>query len=64
MAKIDILVHRANGKKEKVSLDLIELEGNKYVGKYFHDGMSIDYGYALTSHKVEGATTTDFIMRA
>ena len=61
LAKIDILVHRASGKKEKVTLDLNELEGNKFTGKYFHDEMSIDYGYALTSHKMQGASIDDFV---
>jgi hypothetical protein len=61
LSKIDILVHRANGKKEKVRLDLNELYKNKYTGKYFHDGISIDYGYAITSHKVQGATIEDTI---
>jgi nucleoside-triphosphatase THEP1 len=61
LCKIDILVHRANGKKEKVRLDLNELYKNKYTGKYFHDGISIDYGYAITSHKVKGATIEDTI---
>ena len=60
---ISILVHRANGTKEKVLLDLAELANNKYVGKYFHDGISIDHGYAVTSHKVQGASIDDFVMR-
>ena len=63
LAKIDILVHRANGTKEKLLLDLAELANNKYVGKYFHDGISIDHGYAVTSHKVQGASIDDFVMR-
>ena len=63
LAKIDILVHRANGKKETVSLDLDDLAKNKYTGKYFHDGISIDHGYAVTSHKVQGASIDDFIVR-
>ncbi|HJK89011.1 MAG: MobA/MobL family protein (plasmid) [Candidatus Megaira endosymbiont of Mesostigma viride] len=63
LSKIDILVHRANGKKEKVRLDLNELYKNKYTGKYFHDGIAIDYGYAITSHKVQGATIEDTIPR-
>jgi hypothetical protein len=63
LSKIDILVHRANGKKEKVRLDLNELYKNRFTGKYFHDGISIDYGYAITSHKVQGATIEDNIPR-
>jgi len=63
LSKIDILVHRANGKKEKVRLDLNEVYQNRYTGKYFHDGISIDYGYAITSHKVQGATIEDTIPR-
>lgn len=63
LCKIDILVHRANGKKEKVRLDLNELYKNKYTGKYFHDGISLDYGYAITSHKIQGATIEDTIPR-
>lgn len=63
LSKIDILVHRANGKKEKVRLDLNEVYNNRFTGKYFHDGISIDYGYAITSHKVQGATIEDNIPR-
>jgi len=63
LSKIDILVHRANGKKEKVRLDLNEVYNNRFTGKYFHDGISIDYGYAITSHKVQGATIEDTIPR-
>ncbi|WPX99685.1 Ti-type conjugative transfer relaxase TraA (plasmid) [Candidatus Megaera polyxenophila] len=63
LSKIDILVHRANGKKEKVRLDLNELYQNRFTGKYFHDGISIDYGYAVTSHKIQGATIEDTIPR-
>ena len=44
-------------------MDLNELYKNKYTGKYFHDGISIDYGYAITSHKVQGATIEDNIPR-
>jgi Ti-type conjugative transfer relaxase TraA len=63
LSKIDILVHRANGKKEKVRLDLNEVYQNRFTGKYFHDGISIDYGYAVTSHKIQGATIEDTIPR-
>jgi Ti-type conjugative transfer relaxase TraA len=63
LSKIDILVHRANGKKEKVRLDLNEVYNNRFTGKYFHDGISIDYGYAVTSHKIQGATIEDTIPR-
>lgn len=63
LCKIDILVHRANGKKEKVRLDLNEVYNNRFTGKYFHDGISIDYGYAITSHKIQGATIEDNIPR-
>jgi nucleoside-triphosphatase THEP1 len=63
LAKIDILAHKASGKKEKLSLDLSELANNKFTGRYFHDGISIDYGYAITSHKVEGASIIGFCMR-
>ena len=62
LAKIDILVHKANGKCEKVKLDLKELANNKYTGRYFHDGMSIDYGYAVTSHKLQGASIDDMVV--
>ena len=47
---------RASGKKEKVRLDLAEIASNKHTGKYFHDKMQIDYGYAVTAHKVQGAS--------
>jgi Ti-type conjugative transfer relaxase TraA len=63
LSKIDILVHSANGKKEKVRLDLNEVYNNRFTGKYFHDGISIDYGYAVTSHKIQGATIEDTIPR-
>ncbi len=64
LAVIDILVHKASGKCEKISLDLQELATNKYTGRYFHDGkLSIDYGYAVTSHKVQGASIKSTVPR-
>lgn len=49
---VSVLVHKASGKKEKVALDFRELAQSKW----FNDGISIDYGYALTAHKLQGAT--------
>jgi Ti-type conjugative transfer relaxase TraA len=63
LAKIDILAHKADGTKEKIRLDLSELATNKYRGKYFHTGISLDYGYAATSHKQQGATIDSTIVR-
>lgn len=49
---VSVLVHKASGKKEKVVLDFRELAQSKW----FNDGIAIDYGYALTAHKLQGAT--------
>jgi ATP-dependent exoDNAse (exonuclease V) alpha subunit len=59
LAKLDILMHRADGSKEKVRLDLAELATNKQTGKYFFDKTQIEYGYAVTGHKVQGATKVE-----
>lgn len=56
LAKLDILMHRSDGTKEKVRLDLAELATNKHTGKYFFDKPQIEYGYAVTAHKVQGGS--------
>ena len=49
---INILVHKANGRKEKVAFDLKELAKSKW----FNDGINIDHGYGVTAHKLQGAS--------
>lgn len=56
LAKLDILMHRSDGTKEKVRLDLEELATNRHTGKYFFDKPQIEYGYAVTAHKVQGGS--------
>lgn len=56
LAKLDILMHRSDGTKEKARLDLAELATNRHTGKYFFDKSQIEYGYAVTAHKVQGGS--------
>lgn len=48
---VDILVHKADGRKEKVAVNLREMANNPF----FNDGIALDYGYAITANTAQGA---------
>ena len=54
---IDILVHKASGNKERVSLDLKELA----TSRWFNDGVCIEQGHTVTGHKLQG-TSIDHVL--
>jgi len=59
LANLNVLVHKANGSKEKVSINLRHLAKSRY----FNEGMALDHGYAVTAHKVQGASIDEFAVR-
>ena len=56
---IDVLVHKASGNKERISLDLKELA----TSRWFNGGVCMEQGYAVTAHKLQG-TSIDHVLVA
>ena len=49
---INLLVYKANGEKEKISLDIARMSQSKW----FDCSILFDYGYAVTAHKLQGSS--------
>ena len=59
LGSIKLLVHKASGRRERVTLDFRDLAKLKW----FKQSLYLEHGYAVTAHKVQGDTIDKTIAR-